>query len=405
MSGFYGIPGLQAVTTVGNSTTNAISFNGPVDLNNTTIVNAACSFKVDADVRSSIKLNFGDSLESSISFNGTDLVLDTITTGFGGRVFVGDGFNGGALISGSVETFHQSLGSATPNFSHLLIGDYTGSLWSIGAGINLVHNGSTVTVTTFDGSANHNGTAANQTVTGGNFLAVLSRKNSSTATVTGVNGKAQLAVSAIIGAGTTNIQNKFEVTGSGGAHTAGTVYSRTLWATEPPTLTGVSSFTGWAGLFSGDTQINSNKKLLLEGSDTVKGDTYLIYDTAATELQMYVNGTKVLGSTSTTLTAYIGTAGFGGGGGGSANSVTTTVDFGASFNDKAQSVVTGQTWVAANTEIVAHIKTPSGTDPDEMYLINPEVVISDIVPGTGFTVTVYTEAEAKGTYDVMCIGV
>lgn len=403
MSGFYGIPGLQAVTTIGNSTTNALGLKGPVDFDGGATINSFFDFKNDAGVRTNFKVNFGDSFESSISFNGTDLVLDTISLGFGGRVYIGDGFTGGALISGSVETFHASLGSAFPIFTHLLTGDYTGNLWSIGAGINLAHNGSTVTVRTFDGSANHNGTATNQTVNGGNFLGILSRKNSGTATLAGVNGTAQLAASAVISAGTTNIQNKFEVTGSGGAHTAGTVYSRTLWATEPPTLTGVTSFTGWAGLFSGDTQINSNKKLLLEGSDTVKGDTYLIYDTAATELQMYVNGTKVLGSTSTTLTAYITTSGFGGGG--SANSVTTTVNFGASFTDKAQVVVTGQAWVAANTEIVAHIKTPSGSDPDEMYLINPEVVISDIVPGTGFTVTVYTEAEAKGTYDVMCIGV
>jgi hypothetical protein len=248
----------------------------------------------------------------------------------------------------------------------------------------------------------HAGTATNQNAVGGYFQAQLKTKNSGTAQIFGVNGLATLNAAVAIGAGTVNLQNKFEVTGTGATHTGGTVYSRSMWATEPPTLTGVTQ-TAWAGLFSGDTQVNSNKKLLLEGSDTVKGDTYFIYDTAATELQMWVNGTKVMGGTSSTLTAYISTSGFGGGGGG--NSVTATVNFGASFSDKAQVVVTGQTWVTVNSEIVTQVKTPSGTDPDEMYLIEPEVVISDLVAGTGFTVTVYTEAEAKGTYDVMCIGV
>lgn len=91
--------------------------------------------------------------------------------------------------------------------------------------------------------------------------------------------------------------------------------------------------------------------------------------------------------------------------GGGGNSVTVTCDFGASFTDKAQTVVTGQTWVTANSEIVAHVKTPSGVDPDEVRLLDMRPVISDLVAGTGFTVTLYSEPEAKGTYSVMCVGV
>lgn len=93
------------------------------------------------------------------------------------------------------------------------------------------------------------------------------------------------------------------------------------------------------------------------------------------------------------------------GAGGAGNSVAVAVDFGASFTDKAQAVVTGQPWVAAGSEIVAQVLTPSGTDPDEMRLLDLRVVISDIVAGDGFTVTVYSEPEAKGGYTVACIGV
>jgi hypothetical protein len=95
----------------------------------------------------------------------------------------------------------------------------------------------------------------------------------------------------------------------------------------------------------------------------------------------------------------------GGGTSGGGNSVTVTVDFGASFTDKAQTVVTGQAWVAAGTELVGNVFTPAGTDPDEMYLLGMRVEISDIVAGVGFTVTVYSETEAKGTYNVHVIGV
>lgn len=85
-------------------------------------------------------------------------------------------------------------------------------------------------------------------------------------------------------------------------------------------------------------------------------------------------------------------------------STRATVDFGAGWSDKAQTVLTGQTWVTANSEFTAQVLTPSGTDPDEMYLLGMRVEISDIVAGTGFTVTVYSEAEASGTYTVLVIG-
>lgn len=85
-------------------------------------------------------------------------------------------------------------------------------------------------------------------------------------------------------------------------------------------------------------------------------------------------------------------------------STRVTVDFGSGFTDKAQTVVTGQSWVTANSEFTAQVLTPAGTDPDEMYMLGMRVEISDIVAGTGFTVTAYSEAEASGTYTVMVIG-
>jgi hypothetical protein len=96
--------------------------------------------------------------------------------------------------------------------------------------------------------------------------------------------------------------------------------------------------------------------------------------------------------------------GGGGGGAGTTNSVTVTVNFGAGWTDKAQTVVTGLGWVTLATELVGQVITPSGVDPDEMFLLGMRVEISDIVAGTGFTVTVYSEAEATGSYSVSIIG-
>lgn len=90
---------------------------------------------------------------------------------------------------------------------------------------------------------------------------------------------------------------------------------------------------------------------------------------------------------------------------GGGNAVAASLAFGATFTDKAQTVVTGQAWVATNSKITAQVLTLSGVDPDEMYLLNFRPVISNLVAGVGFTITLYSEAQARGTYTVNCIGV
>lgn len=90
---------------------------------------------------------------------------------------------------------------------------------------------------------------------------------------------------------------------------------------------------------------------------------------------------------------------------GSANSVIVSCDFGASFTDKAQTVVSGLSWVTGTLSLSATVLTPTGIDHDEMYLLKLLPVIGDIIPGDGFTVTLYSESEARGAYDVMVTGV
>jgi hypothetical protein len=93
-----------------------------------------------------------------------------------------------------------------------------------------------------------------------------------------------------------------------------------------------------------------------------------------------------------------------GGGGGGGNSVTATVDFGASFTHYSEAVVTGQAWVTTNSEIVTTPLASAGTEM-EVALLCFQPVIHSLVAGTGFTLGVFTPIEAKGTYTFSCIGV
>ena len=65
-----------------------------------------------------------------------------------------------------------------------------------------------------------------------------------------------------------------------------------IYGTDPEVDTGSLSY-GWAGLFEGDVQVNSDKKLLLEGNTLSKGDTYFLYDSAGSTLDCFVNGSQV----------------------------------------------------------------------------------------------------------------
>lgn len=88
---------------------------------------------------------------------------------------------------------------------------------------------------------------------------------------------------------------------------------------------------------------------------------------------------------------------------GTVYSEIVTVDFGASYTDKTEVVLTGKSWVSSTTAISAHALTPIGMDADEMYLYRFYPVISNKVNGVGFTLTVYSEIEYTGIITIMII--
>lgn len=92
------------------------------------------------------------------------------------------------------------------------------------------------------------------------------------------------------------------------------------------------------------------------------------------------------------------------GGGGGAQGVIVPMNFGASFTDKVSVTVTGLTWVDTTKPITAQVMTPSGSDPDEIYLLNFDLVVSNVSNGVGFKLTLYSRSKARGTYNVHCVG-
>lgn len=86
-------------------------------------------------------------------------------------------------------------------------------------------------------------------------------------------------------------------------------------------------------------------------------------------------------------------------------SVVATVDFGSTFTDSAQIVVTGQSWVSLSSKISAQVLCGTGVDPLEIALLDFKLVVSDLVAGVGFTLTAYSMPQARGTYSIMCVGV
>jgi len=89
----------------------------------------------------------------------------------------------------------------------------------------------------------------------------------------------------------------------------------------------------------------------------------------------------------------------------SVGSVTATVDFGSTFTDSAQVVITGQAWVTLSSKISTQVLCGSGVDPLEIALLDFKIVVSDLVAGVGFTLTAYSMPQARGTYSIMCVGV
>jgi len=91
---------------------------------------------------------------------------------------------------------------------------------------------------------------------------------------------------------------------------------------------------------------------------------------------------------------------------GSGNGVTVTVDF-STGADLVRKVVTGQTWVAAGSEIVATISSgPSTRSAEEGIVEGLVCAVENLVVGDGFDLVVHSpNGKAYGQFNIFCVGV
>jgi hypothetical protein len=103
----------------------------------------------------------------------------------------------------------------------------------------------------------------------------------------------------------------------------------------------------------------------------------------------------------TALTAVVSGLSTGGG-----NSVTVAVDF-STGADMVRTTVTGQTWVAADSEIVATLAGgPSSRSVEEGLVEDLTFAIENLVVGTGFDLVTHAPyGKAYGIFNVYCVGV
>ena len=338
-----------------------------------------------------VKSLWGSSGEAGAYYDGTDLIIDPQLSGSGivklgsasdRNITLGKiGLGSSAISSLAWINFINvgSTGRQALNFDFT----YTGSSAPANILSTLTFQGSAASPT---GISCQLQVSKNQDQTGTANLTALKLFQGTTGTQT-------------ITQGTTNL-NAILIgrNGSGTAHTGGTVneYGINI-ASFGAAYAGVAAFNKWGINSNEDIQVATGIKMLYEGSTTVKGDTYHIYDLATTTLQTWVDGVKVMDATSGLITAYVSTTGFGGAGGGTFKQ--GTVDFGTSSCPDTKTVTIADASIGASAILCLGITPSAGRDADEMEMEMFSLAYGNIVAATSVDIYVTnTSGGAEGTY-------
>lgn len=251
-----------------------------------------------------IPIQLGAGQDASIYYDGTNLVIDPQVVGSG--YIDANGANLKANVLG--------LGGNAPASNALVSAASSGSVVKsvISASITYTGTSNTQQGQKFAVSYNGSGTAAVPEAVQGvmQYTSVVGAGNSATAH--GVTGQASCLTSQTSATAQINLYGLVgrvdaEVP-SFGSHAAGNFVSSSLYC-EPPTSpdgTPTSSIELGATI-NADVLITSNNKLYFEGAAPATGawtlgDTYMVYDSAGSTLDMFVGGTEVMNSSATELT-------------------------------------------------------------------------------------------------------
>lgn len=233
-------------------------------------------------------LKFGASNEAAINYS-TNLIVNPAVSGTG-YVFIGDG-----ATTANLRANQLGLGTDAPAAARLISATLSSSSVSTGMVLDLTYTGTAGAMRAMNFVGTHTGTSANPSVSS-LFTSKHTVDPTGTVTVLGIQAQAQAAVASTQG---TKIYVGFRATPSDGGftHTGGTVRHYGFWAQASPAFAGGATVTTWGGMFEDDVQIITDKKLIFEGTATVKGDTYMSWD--GTSLNTYINNTNSVKVTAT----------------------------------------------------------------------------------------------------------
>ena len=231
-----------------------------------------------ADNRQAI---FGDGSDAAIYYDGTNLIIVPDLVGAGQATIDGDfGVVG-----------HSAFGpSGAVQSTRIIDIAESGSVSTRGITCVMTYTGATSALRVMDFNITHAGSAASISAAS-LFTSSHTVDPSGTVTLLGVQATATCGVAITQGTRVYTGLKGIVLDSSGGGHSAGTVRAASVWGTAPPTFAGAASVITWGGLFEDDVQIVTGKKLILEGSITVKGDSYLDFNTTtANKIRVAIDG-------------------------------------------------------------------------------------------------------------------
>lgn len=251
--------------------------------------------QIGKDLEVAAKLiKLGASNQAAISYDGTSLNIDPTVTGSASVVF---GQNA-STIDGNILFNTAAIGGSALSATAAINGVVTSSAIRTSLNFNLTYSGSSgglaniVSTSTYTGTAT---TASNSALLASSVLSTGAVTVSGTHT--GIDSRISMANTTALTAGThvfSAITTSLGQTGNG-SHSGGTV--RVYGIRQQPmtnTFTGVSSETKWGAFFGNDVALATAARLYLEGSETAKGDSYIVFNSGTTDIDIVVDGTIAL---------------------------------------------------------------------------------------------------------------
>ena len=231
-------------------------------------------------------ITFGTGLDATISYNGTDLVVDPNAVGTGVLRTSGD-----QIIEGQLGLMNTGISSA-----NVIIATFTSSSIIRSAALTNTYTGTGANVGALSCQSTYNGSHANPN-TRNLYTCSLNADPTTGSNTRALDGSAQLTTGQVLSQAVTH---RFRgamggFSGNASTHTAGTICTTSIYGDVPDTLT-VSGATqvSWAGFFAADVGIASNSKLILESAENSKGNSYFIFNSSTTDMDCVIDGTQTM---------------------------------------------------------------------------------------------------------------